>query len=453
MYEIDANLDGLETHTTQEQREAENSCKKLMKKYLGKPLNSLKLARNTHTKFLIKSLEVLPSKWTSLDSSRTWFVYWITNSLTCLDSLELNAIRPKVVSFIKACACGTGGYGGGPQQLPHLAATYAAMCALATVGGREAYESVDRKLMYKFIKSCKHPLGGFTMHVDGERDTRAGYCAAAVASLLGIVTDELFEDLPNFVKRSQNWEGGIGGEPGTEAHGGFTYCGLATVGILSDKPWEVLDLPALLDWTVHRQMGVEGGFQGRTNKLVDACYSWWCGSLSPMIHRMMCGWKLNLGEEDDIVVYDPPKNHCWYDAARLQMYILQCCQDVDDGGRGGIRDKPCKNADHYHCCYGMGGYAVSQKYPSGPWEGVWESSSLVVGNEETNRVESCPHLLFNVDSIKLQEMFNFWQNEDKHGRYFIAENNERGSVGRGALQGYWSGLVEGEQHSPDVEEL
>ena len=30
---------------------------------------------------------------------------------------------------------------------------------------------------------------------------------------------------------------------------------------------------------VHRQMSVEGGFQGRTNKLVDGCYSYWMGAL------------------------------------------------------------------------------------------------------------------------------------------------------------------------------
>nr|GMD56205.1 protein farnesyltransferase subunit beta isoform X2 [Ipomoea batatas] len=35
-----------------------------------------------------------------------------------------------------------------------------------------------------------------------------------------------------------------------------------------------LDLQSLLDWMVFRQ-GVEGGFQGRTNKLVDGCYSFW----------------------------------------------------------------------------------------------------------------------------------------------------------------------------------
>jgi len=30
-------------------------------------------------------------------------------------------------------------------------------------------------------------------------------------------------------------------------------------------------------------MPLEGGFQGRTNKLVDSCYSYWMAALFPMI--------------------------------------------------------------------------------------------------------------------------------------------------------------------------
>ena len=30
-------------------------------------------------------------------------------------------------------------------------------------------------------------------------------------------------------------------------------------------------------------MTFEGGFQGRTNKLVDGCYSFWVGALLPLI--------------------------------------------------------------------------------------------------------------------------------------------------------------------------
>ena len=37
-----------------------------------------------------------------------------------------------------------------------------------------------------------------------------------------------------------------------------------------------------------RQMKYEGGFQGRTNKLVDGCYSFWQGGAFPIIHMVLC---------------------------------------------------------------------------------------------------------------------------------------------------------------------
>ena len=36
-------------------------------------------------------------------------------------------------------------------------------------------------------------------------------------------------------------------------------------------------------WASSRQMKFEGGFQGRTNKLVDGCYSFWQGALFPLL--------------------------------------------------------------------------------------------------------------------------------------------------------------------------
>ena len=40
-------------------------------------------------------------------------------------------------------------------------------------------------------------------------------------------------------------------------------------------------------WTANRQMAYEGGFQGRTNKLVDGCYSFWQGGAFPLIHMIL----------------------------------------------------------------------------------------------------------------------------------------------------------------------
>ena len=80
---------------------------------------------------------------------------------------------------------------------------------------------------------------------------------------------------------ARRFEGGIGATPGEEAHGGYTFCGLAAIVLLGRV--ELLDLPRLAHWLVHRQMAVHGGFQGRTNKLVDGCYSFWQGGAFPLL--------------------------------------------------------------------------------------------------------------------------------------------------------------------------
>ncbi|TYK14957.1 protein farnesyltransferase subunit beta-like [Cucumis melo var. makuwa] len=70
-----------------------------------------------------------------------------------------------------------------------------------------------------------------------------------------------------------SFEGGIAGEPGSEAHGGYTFCGLATLILINEV--HQFDLRSLLDWLVFCQASLECGFHGRTNKLVDGCYSFW----------------------------------------------------------------------------------------------------------------------------------------------------------------------------------
>ena len=56
-----------------------------------------------------------------------------------------------VINFLKSCQAASGGFGGGPLQLPHLAPTYAATAALVSLGGDEALDAVDRPAMLDFI--------------------------------------------------------------------------------------------------------------------------------------------------------------------------------------------------------------------------------------------------------------------------------------------------------------
>jgi protein farnesyltransferase subunit beta len=91
-----------------------------------------------------------------------------------------------------------------------------------------------------------------------------------------------------------------------------------------------------------RQMRFEGGFQGRANKLVDSCYSFWVGALFPIIHLVMKNSKLSttsLQDTNTSTTSLSTENNEWlFDQIALQRYVLLCCQ----GKNGGLTDKPEK---------------------------------------------------------------------------------------------------------------
>lgn len=74
---------------------------------------------------------------------------------------------PQLASFLAHCQDPTGGFAGGPSQLPHLAPTYAAVSALMVAATPEAYRVVDRAAMYGFLMRMKSSEGGFKMHAAG----------------------------------------------------------------------------------------------------------------------------------------------------------------------------------------------------------------------------------------------------------------------------------------------
>ena len=137
---------------------------------------------------------------------------------------------------------------------------------------------------------------------------RGIYCLLIVALLLDLLTPELVNGTAAFIASCQTYEGGFssashphisGGilaaqRPSLgEAHGGYTFCALASWVLLqpyisADEDAPQVDLRRLLRWLVHMQ-GLEvelGGFKGRTNKLVDGCYSWWVGGAFSLLEAL-----------------------------------------------------------------------------------------------------------------------------------------------------------------------
>lgn len=347
-------LDAPPTLTSRDQLKTEQAVIGCFKAFLAEtgtpsaPEEGIRLDRERHVTWLQRGLRQLPTNFCGLDASRPWFVYWISHALEMLDEYDEDIWASSVASFLGKCQDPSGGFGGGPSQLPHLAPTYAAVAALMVAGREVAYQTADREKTYNFLMRMKTSQGGFMMHEEGETDMRGTYCAVAVASMLNILTDELIEGVPEYVSGCQSFEGGIAGEAGLEAHGGYSYCGLAALCIIGKA--DALDLDALLHWVCGKQMALEGGFAGRANKLVDSCYAFWLGATFPLLYEAF-----HQQQRPDCAA-TLPGSHLWFAPRPLQTYVLLACQH----NGGGLRDKPGKSADFYHTCYALSGVASTQ---------------------------------------------------------------------------------------------
>ncbi|KAG0324199.1 hypothetical protein BGZ99_002079 [Dissophora globulifera] len=343
-----SNDDGFPTDSSNLQEETEEAIRRVFFPYtkespMPKPIPSIELRKLRHVKYMLEGINGLASYWTALDASKPWLCYWIVHGLDLLGYKIPDALAQRAISTIRNMQSATGGFAGGPGQDAHLAPTYAAVNVLAIIGTKEAYDVIDRTTLLQFLLRVKQPDGSFKMMVGGEIDVRGSYCALAAATISNIRTPELEDRAAEFIGRCQTYEGGLGGYPGVEAHGGYAFCGLAALELLGRT--DVLDLDTLVKWSASRQMSLEGGFQGRTNKLVDGCYSFWMGGVFPIIGKMLEELRQDNSTLDFV-----------YDRDALQEYLLVACQSKT----GGLRDKPSKSVDYYHTCYCLSGMSLSQ---------------------------------------------------------------------------------------------
>jgi protein farnesyltransferase subunit beta len=185
--------------------------------------NEIRLLRAAHVKYLTNGLGVLNAGFVSLDSSRPWICYWVLHGLYLLGK-EPENLYSMIVSTLGAMQSvslrdqdgedqnegdshgeqlnqndesrelgkkGTdkklaGAYGGGPNQLPHCAPTYAAVLSLCIIGSKEALSSIKRVSIYRFFLQRKDPCGGFRIHRDGEVDSRATYTGIYMRILFSV---------------------------------------------------------------------------------------------------------------------------------------------------------------------------------------------------------------------------------------------------------------------------
>jgi len=328
----------------------------------GNPLNKFgipHLRREQHIAFLHNTLGNLPAPYVALDAARPWLFYWAFSGLTVLGE-DIKQYRQRLIETVKPMQNKSGGFGGGHGQFSHCAASYACVLSLAMV---DALEEVNRKAIWEWLGKIKQANGGFRMAENGEMDVRGAYCAFIIITILNLPLElpsssparqaglKTFDDgLGEYIRSLQTYEGGIGATPGDEAHGAYAYLAMGCLSMI-DAPYKIIptyiDTTALLHWMARQQTHPEGGFAGRTNKLVDSCYSHWIGSIWSLLQA-----SFGPGDQE-------ASENVWNKQA-LVRYLLTCAQQP--GKKGGMRDKPSARPDGYHTTYSLAGLSAAMNH-------------------------------------------------------------------------------------------
>ncbi|KAI5809061.1 terpenoid cyclases/protein prenyltransferase alpha-alpha toroid [Peziza echinospora] len=425
--------DLLQTKTSTDQDAVSIRCQ-VIHSDVWNPLPNL--MREAHIQFLEDFLgldqdgDQLPPGFVMLDASRPWLLYWCLIGLHCLGS-DLAEYRERLIDTLRPIQNRSGGFGGGNGQKSHVAVSYASVLSLCTVGGKEAFDLIDRVSMWRWLSGLKQLDGGFRVCDGGEEDVRGAYCTLTLISLLGLPTElapedvkrlahdseemvagrkmpgyghdpknvpkNLLDGVAEYIGRCQTYEGGIAGGPGgMEAHGGYAFCSLAALCLLGEPQKmlsKYLDLPKLISWLSARQYAPEGGFSGRTNKLVDGCYSTWVGGCWALVEAALNGpQEVEEDEGDGVGRRSVPAGQgtdlvgSLWSRDGLVKYILGCCQD----SRGGLRDKPGKSPDQYHSAYILLGLSSAQNYQYYVRESSGSTSGTVNGDPDATDDSTSP---------------------------------------------------------------
>ena len=92
-------------------------------------------------------------------------IFFLNFNLNCLKKFS-------IIKFLDSCQSDKGGFGGGPDQISHLATTYAAVNALCSLNSERALKCIRVKPLVEWMKRLKLENGAFRMHEDGEEDLR-----------------------------------------------------------------------------------------------------------------------------------------------------------------------------------------------------------------------------------------------------------------------------------------
>ncbi|KAJ4959657.1 hypothetical protein NE237_019567 [Protea cynaroides] len=324
---------------------------------------SSSLDKDRQIRFFEMMFETLPSDYEEQEINRLTLAYFAISGLDilgALDRVDKEEVASWVLSFqsharrrddrdngqfygfhgSRTCQFQPDGSKALDHNGSHLASTYCALAILKIVGYNLA--TIDSESILISMKNLQQPDGSFMpIHIGAETDLRFVYCAAAICFILKNWSGMDREKAKDYILNCQSYDGGFGLVPGSESHGGATYCAVAALklmGFIEDDPLSkstpssIINVPLLLEWSLHRQT-VDCGFQGRPNKASDTCYAFWVGGVLRILGA-----------------------HQFFDSGALHGFLLTCQSQY-----GGFSKFPGKLPDLYHSYYGLSAFSLLEE--------------------------------------------------------------------------------------------
>lgn len=257
------------------------------------------------------------------------YVYVPLQILKASDEV-MTPVSKRCLKYIQKRETPFGAFATFPQENPNIVNQFAVVSLISSIGTEEAYLSYNRTKLYHLLSDLKHPSGAFRASYNDGFDLRSTFASVLLIHIFNINDQKLLENVIAFTLKCQTYEGGFSGNPFGEAHGGFTFCALSILKLTNSL--NCCNLNSLLRWIAMQQSEFSGGFHGRTNKLVDSCYSFWIGFAAKTVSDFL-----------SIPLV--------FDFEQLSSFLLSSCQNH----KGGFRDSPPNNVDPFHTLFGLCG--------------------------------------------------------------------------------------------------
>ncbi|EXJ65219.1 hypothetical protein A1O7_01560 [Cladophialophora yegresii CBS 114405] len=341
-----------------------------------------RLDKERHIKYWKRCAQILPEPYTSGESSRMSFGFFIVAALDLLGALD-TVVPPTEkrswIEWVYSCQVAhTGGFRGftgtmlaglrsyhnwhwDPANLPN---TFFALATLVLLG--DDLGRVKKRECLAWVRSLQRPNGSFGEFlgeddaVEGADDPRHCMCAVGIMKILQgkgggreqtTKENQPFDELGlrRYIANCQSIEGGIGQAPLLESHSGLNYCGIATLSFLS-----LLQTPAVSIDEMARQAKVD----------LASCTRWMLDRQTTWIEEDEDEDENEEDDDDQPEDQPAPEHHIKQLGTQPSLFDLSSMQEGLEPERliAGFCGRCGKMADTCYCFWNVGALAILRQH-------------------------------------------------------------------------------------------